>query len=259
MGAKIDFKETQEYWAKGELNKLVVINSNGSAALLGGSEETGFKYEGNPEVEDAYELKEDDEQELDEEEMQQGVSDAVGEAYDYFQQELSKAGYKMLDGEDTTERIQELMSLNNLLKVSSVQNSKFKSNSFMKSLAQVSGLKNYKELQKNSVTSFRNVSKDILTTMLKLPSNLTKENLKMLSAEDVNRAKFYFNLKEKPFYLLKTLRKVARASIHDETLEKIGLSKFTDKERYGMLASLLLLNKKDSKKLFRKETKKWKK
>lgn len=258
MGAKIDFKETQEYWAKGELNKLVVINANGSSALLSGSEETGFKYEGTPEIEDAYELKED-EQELDEEGVEQGISLAASEAYDYFQQELSKAGYKMLDGEDITERIQELMSLNNLLKVSAVQNSKFKSNSFMKSLAQVSGLKNYKELQKNSITSFRNISKDILTTMLKLPSNLTKENLSKLSAEDVNRAKFYFNLKEKPFYLLKTLRKIARASIHDETLEKIGLNKFTDKERYGMLASLLLLNKKDGKKLFRKETKKWKK
>ena len=259
MGAKIDFKETQEYWAKGELNKLVVINANGSTALLDGSEETGFKYEGAPEIEDAYELKEDDEQELDEEVVEQGLSVAADEAYDYFQQELSKAGYKMLDGEDVTARIRELMSLNNLLKVSAVQNSKFKSNSFMKSLAQVNGLKNYKELQKNSITSFRNISKDILTTMLKLPSNITKENLSKLSAEDANRAKFYFKLKEKPFYLLKTLRKIAKASIHDETLEKIGLSKFTDKECYGMLASLLLLNKKDGKKLIRKETKKWKK
>ena len=258
MGAKIDFKETQEYWAKGELNKLVVINANGSTALLNGSEETGFKYEGTPEIEDAYELNED-EQELDEEEVEQGVSIAASEAYDYFQQELKKAGYKMLDGEDVHSRIRELMSLNNLLKVSAVQNSKFKSNSFMKSLAQVTGLKNYKELQKNSITSFRNISKDILTTMLKLPSNLTKENLSKLSVEDANRAKFYFKLKEKPFYLLKTLRKIARASIHDETLEKIGLSKFTDKERYGILASLLLLNKKDGNKLFKKETKKWKK
>lgn len=258
MGAKIDFKETQEYWAKGELDKLVVINANGSTALLRGSEEDSFKYEGAPEIEDAYELKEDEEK-LDEEDVEQGLSAAASEAHDYFQQELSKAGYKMLDGEDITARIQELMSLNNLLKVSAVQNSKFKSNSFMKSLAQVSGLKNYKELQKNSVTSFRNISKDILTTMLKLPSNLTKENLSKLSAEDVNRAKFYFNLKEKPFYLLKTLRKIARTSIHDETLEKIGLSKFTDKEKYGMLASLLLLNKKDNKKLLRKEIKKWKK
>lgn len=258
MSSKIDFKETQEYWAKGELDKLVVINANGSTALLNGSEEDGFKYVGAPEIEDTYELKEDDEQELDEEDVEQGVSAAASEAYNYFQQELSKAGYKLLNDEDVASEILRLMSLNNLLKVSAVQNSKFKSNSFMKSLAQVSGLKNYKELQKNSITSFRKISKDILTTMLKLPSNLTKENLSKLSVEDANRAKFYFNLKEKPFYLLKTLRKIARASIHDETLEKIGLSKFTDKERYGMLASLLLLNKKDSKKLFRKEAKKWK-
>lgn len=259
MGAKIDFKRTQEYWAKGEIDKMFFVNDNGSTFVWDYSKQGREAYEGNPEIEDAYELKEDDEQELDEEDVQQGLSAASKEAYDYFQQELSKAGYKLLDGIDTTERVQELMSLNNLLKVSALQNSKFKSNSFMKSLAQASGLKNYKELQKNSVTSFRNVSKDILTTMLKLPSNLTKENLSKLSAEDVNRAKFYFNLKEKPFYLLKTLRKIAKASIHDETLEKIGLSKFTDKEKYGMLASLLLLNKKDSKKLFRKETKKWKK